>query len=136
MQAHGQITGSFFASTSVILANRFVVLTGAVNGSDSFTHQMAVPIVAQVSVAGVNVLGVTVESVSANAITNIVLAGIAQIESGAAISVGATISTDASGRAITQTGAAVSLGIALNASGPSGVTVKNKIISVLLLPHF
>lgn len=100
------------AATGTISANRFVTPAGAQAGADA------------------NTLGVTrTAAVSGDKITVDAL-GTAVVESGAAISAGASLKTDSSGRAITWATSGAKVGIALEAATGSG-----QFIEVLLIPN-
>jgi hypothetical protein len=98
-------------AAGAITANRFINATGTQAG------------------AGENAIGVArVAGVTSNVIpTNI--AGVAYVSSGAAVSAGALLESDASGRAITRTSGAI-LGRAITAAGAA-----DELIKVLLIAN-
>lgn len=99
------------ALTGTVTTNRFVTAAGAQAG------------------AGANTLGVVRQSgVSGDKATVDVL-GTAQVEAGAAVSAGATIGVDSSGRGITWASGA-KVGLALEAATAAG-----QVIEVLLIPN-
>lgn len=98
--------------SGTVAANRFVTVAGAQAGADA------------------NTLGVARSAgVSGDRITVDVL-GTAVVEAGAAISAGATLETDASGRAVTWATSGPKVGIALEAAGAAG-----QFIEVLLVQN-
>jgi hypothetical protein len=98
--------------TGTVAANRFVTPAGAQAGAD------------------VNTLGVSrVAGVSGDKITVDAL-GTAIVEAGAAIAKGATIETDASGRAVTWATSGPKVAVALEAAGAAG-----EFLEVLLIPN-
>jgi hypothetical protein len=98
--------------SGTVAANRFVTPSGAQAGADA------------------NTLGVARSGgVSGDKIPVDVL-GTAVVEAGAAISEGATLETDASGRAVTWATSGPKVGIALEAAGAAG-----QFIEVLLIPN-
>ena len=99
-------------AAGTIAANRFVTPAGAQAGADA------------------NTLGVCRQAaVAADKITVDVL-GTAIVEAGAAVAAGATVKSDASGRAITWASSGAKVGIALEAAGGAG-----QMIEVLLIPN-
>jgi hypothetical protein len=97
--------------TGTVAVNRFVTPAGAQAG------------------AGTNTLGVARSAgVSGDKVT-VDVAGTAIVEAGAAVSAGATIGVDASGRGITWASGA-KVGLALEAAGAAG-----QMIEVLLIPN-
>lgn len=100
------------ALTGTVTANRFVTPAGAQAGADANT--LGVSRVAGVSgdYAPVDVLGTAV------------------VEAGAAVSAGASLKSDASGRAITWATSGAKVGIALEAATAAG-----QMIEVLLIPN-
>ncbi len=100
------------AATGTIAANRFVTPGGAQAGADA------------------NTLGVTrTAAVSGDKIPVDVL-GTATVEAGAAVSAGATLKSDASGRGITWATSGAKVGLALEAASAAG-----QMIEVLLIPN-
>lgn len=100
------------AATGTISAARFVTPAGAQAGADA------------------NTLGVTrTAAVSGDKIPVDVL-GTAVVEVGAAVSLGASLKSDASGRAITWATSGAKVGIALEAATASG-----QFIEVFLIPN-
>lgn len=100
------------ALTGTVAANRFVTPAGAQAGADA------------------NTLGVSrTAGVSGDKITVDVI-GTAIVESGAAVAAGATLESDASGRAVTWATAGGKTAIALQAATAAG-----QLIEVLLLPN-
>lgn len=100
------------ALTGTVTANRFVTPAGAQAGADA------------------NTLGVCRQSGVSGDKATIDVLGTAQVEAGAAISAGATVKSDASGRAITWATSGAKVGIALEAATAAG-----QIIEVLLVPN-
>lgn len=98
--------------TGTVAANRFVTPAGAQAGADANTLGVA------------RFGGASGEKVTVDVI------GTAIVEAGAAISAGATLETDASGRAVTWATSGGKVGIALQAASGAGV-----MIEVLLLPN-
>jgi hypothetical protein len=101
------------AAAGAIAARRFVTPAGAQAGADANTLGVAI---AAASAAG--------ESVP------VIVLGTAAVEAGAAISKGATIKSDAQGRAIPWATSGAKIGIALEAAGAAG-----EAIEVLLVPN-
>lgn len=100
------------AATGTIAANRFVTPAGAQAGADA------------------NTLGVSrLAAVSGDKIPVDVL-GTTTVEAGAAVSAGATVKADSSGRAITWATSGAKVGLALEAAGAAGA-----MIEVLLIPN-
>lgn len=98
--------------TGTVAESRFVTVAGAQAGADA------------------NTLGVARSAgVSGDRITVDVL-GTAVVEAGAAIAAGATLETDASGRAVTWATSGPKVGIALEAAGAAG-----QFIEVLLVQN-
>ena len=98
--------------SGTVATNRFVTPAGAQAGADA------------------NALGVARSGgASADKVTVDVM-GTALVEAGAAISAGATLKADSSGRAITWVTSGARLGIALQAAAAAG-----QMIEVLLLPN-
>lgn len=99
-------------ASATLVADRFITAAGAVPAADA------------------NVLGVVRQAaVSGDKVTVDVL-GTAIVEAGAAVAVGATLKTDASGRAITWVTAGAKVGLALQAASAAG-----QFIEVLLIPN-
>lgn len=100
------------AATGTIAANRFITPAGAQAGAD------------------VNTLGVAnTAAVSGDKIPADIL-GTTTVESGAAVTAGATVKSDASGRAINWATSGAKVGIALEAATAAG-----QFIEVLLIPN-
>mgnify|MGYP007071629691 CR=1 FL=1 len=100
------------ALTGTVAAQRFVTPAGAQAGADA------------------NTLGVTrLAGVSGDKVPLDVL-GTATVEAGAAVAAGASLKSDASGRAITWATSGAKVGIALEAAGAAG-----NMIEVLLIPN-
>lgn len=100
------------AAAGTIAANRFITPAGAQAGADA------------------NTLGVCRQAaVAADKVTVDVL-GTAIVEAGAAVSAGASLKSDASGRAITWATSGAKVGIALEAATGAG-----QMIEVLLIPN-
>lgn len=97
----------------VIAVNRFVTPAGAQAGADANTLGVA----ALAAAASGDKIPVTV-------------LGTEVVEAGAAVAAGATIKSDASGRAITWVTSGAKVGIALEAAGGAG-----EFIEVLLVPN-
>lgn len=100
------------ALTGTVAANRFVTPAGAQAGADA------------------NTLGVARTAGVSGEKTPVDVIGTAVVEAGAAIAAGATLKTDASGRAIAWVTAGAKVGIALQAATAAG-----QFIEVLLLPN-
>lgn len=98
--------------TGTVAAHRFVTAAGAQAGVDANTLGVA---------RGAGVAG---EKITVDVI------GTAIVESGAAIAAGATLESDASGRAVTWASSGGKVGIALQAAAGAG-----EFIEVLLLPN-
>jgi hypothetical protein len=100
------------AATGTIAAHRFVTPAGAQAGADA----NAIGVSKTAAVSGdkvpVNTLGTSI------------------VEAGAAITAGATVKADASGRAITWVTSGARLGVALEAAGGAG-----EFIEVFLIPN-
>src|SRR5512139_2974636 len=100
------------ALTGTVAASRFVTPAGAQAGADA------------------NTLGVArYAGVSGDKVTTDVI-GTSIVEAGAAITAGATLKSDASGRAITWVTSGGKVGIALQSASAAG-----QFIEVLLLPN-
>lgn len=100
-------------AAGVIAVNRFVTVAGAQAGADA------------------NTLGVTrTAAAGAGEKIPVDVIGTTIVESGAAIAAGATLETDASGRAVTWATSGPRVGIALEAASAAG-----QFIEVLLLPN-
>lgn len=99
-------------AAGTIAANRFVTPAGAQAGADA------------------NTLGVCRQAAAAADKITVDVLGTAIVEAGAAISAGATVKSDASGRAITWASSGAKVGIALEAAGGAG-----QMIEVLLIPN-
>lgn len=100
------------ALTGTVTANRFVTAAGAQAVADSNTLGVA------------RTAGVSGDKVPVDVI------GTAVVEAGAAIAAGATLESDASGRAVTWATSGGKVGIALEAATAAG-----QMIEVLLLPN-
>lgn len=100
------------ALTGTVAANRFVTPAGAQAGADANTLGVA------------RTAGVAGEKVTVDVI------GTAVVEAGAAIAAGATLETDASGRAVTWATSGGKVAIALQAASAAG-----QMIEALLLPN-
>lgn len=100
------------ALSGTVTANRFVTPAGAQAGADANT--LGVSRVAGVSgdTAPIDILGTAI------------------VEAGAAISAGASLKSDASGRAITWATSGAKVGIALEAAAGAG-----SFVEVLLIPN-
>lgn len=100
-------------SAGAISAHRFVTATGAQAGADA------------------NTFGVSLASAAgAGEQVPVIVLGTATVEAGAAISAGATVKSDASGRAIPWATAGAKVGIALEAAAGAG-----EMIEVFLVPN-
>ncbi len=100
-------------AAGVIAANRFVTAAGAQAGADA------------------NALGVARHAAAAaNDKLPVDALGTTMVEAGAAVAAGATIKSDASGRAITWVTSGARLAVALEAAGAAG-----EMIEVLLIPN-
>ena len=100
------------ALTGTVSANRFVTAAGAQAGADANTFGVA-------RSSGVSGDKVTVD-----------VLGTAVVEAGAAVSAGATIKADSSGRAITWATSGAKVALALE-----GATASGQMIEVLLIPN-
>lgn len=100
------------ALTGTVAANRFVTPAGAQAGADA------------------NTLGVTRHAGVSGENASVDVIGTAVVEAGAAIAAGATLKSDASGRAITWVTSGGRIAIALQAATAAG-----QFIEVLLLPN-
>ena len=98
--------------SGTVAANRFVTPAGAQAGADATTLGVS------------RSAGVSGEKISVDVL------GTAIVEAGAAISAGATLETDANGKAVTWATSGGKVGIALQAASGAGV-----FIEVLLLPN-
>jgi hypothetical protein len=99
-------------AAGTIAANRFVTPAGAQAGADA------------------NTLGVCRQAAVATDKVTVDVLGTAIVEAGAAVSAGATVKSDASGRAITWASSGAKVGIALEAATAAG-----QMIEVLLIPN-
>ena len=95
-----------------IPANRFVTPAGALAGADVNTLGVAQFAAVAADKLAVDVLGTVV------------------VEAGAAVSAGATVKSDSTGRAITWATSGAKVGLALEAAGAAG-----NMIEVLLVPN-
>lgn len=101
------------AAAGAIAARRFVTPAGAQAGADA------------------NTLGVALAAAAtAGELVPVVVLGTAAVEAGAAIAKGATVKSDAQGRAIPWASSGAKVGIALEAAGAAGEAVE-----VLLIPN-
>ena len=98
--------------SGTVAAHRFVTHAGAQAGADANTLGVARTAGVSADVIPVDVIGTTI------------------VESGAAVAVGASLETDASGRAITWATSGPVVGRALQAAGGAG-----EFIEVLLIPN-
>ena len=99
-------------AAGTIAANRFVTPAGAQAGADA------------------NTLGVCRQAAVATDKITVDVLGTAIVEAGAAVSAGATVKSDASGRAITWASAGAKVALALEAAGGAG-----ELIEVPLVPN-
>lgn len=99
-------------AAGAIAANRFVTATGAQTGADG------------------NAVGVAATAAALGERFPVVVKGTAIVEAGAAISAGATLKSDASGRAIAWATSGAKVGVALEAATAAG-----QFIEVLLLDN-
>ena len=99
------------AATATLVAERFVTFAGAVPAADAF------------------VLGVVRQSAVSGDKVTVDVVGTAIVEAGAAITAGATLKVDASGRVITWATSGARVGIALQSASALG-----QFIEVLLTP--
>lgn len=99
-------------ASGAIVANRFVTPAGDQAGADENTLGVARSNAADGEQVAVDVLGTAV------------------VEAGAAIAAGATVKSNAAGKAITWATSGAKIGIALQAAGASG-----DLIEVLLIPN-
>lgn len=81
------------------------------------------------SAAGARVVGVRQNKPNTGQATTIVQSGVSLVEAGAAITAGASVQTDANGKAITAASTKLIVGIALKSAGADG-----EVIPVLLVP--
>lgn len=95
-----------------IAENRFVTPAGAQAGADA------------------NTLGVCRQAAVVSDKVTVDVLGTAIVEAGAAVAAGASLKSDASGRAITWVTSGAKVGIALEAAGAAG-----QMIEVLLVPN-
>jgi len=100
------------ALTGTVAANRFVTPAGAQAGADVNT------------LGACRVAGVATDKAPVDVL------GTAIVESGAAVAAGATVKSDATGRAITWVTAGAKVGIALEAASAAG-----QLIEVLLIQN-
>ncbi len=100
-------------ASGAIAANRFVTPAGAQAGADANTLG-----VSQLAASGA---GVKIP---------VVVLGTAVVEAGAAVAAGATLESDASGRAVTWATSGPKIAIALDAAGAAG-----DFIEVLTIPN-
>jgi Uncharacterized conserved protein (DUF2190) len=98
--------------TGAVTASRFVTAAGAQAGADA------------------NTLGVSRSTGAIAEKVPVDVLGSAVVEAGAAVAAGATIKSDASGRAITWVTSGAKVGLALEAAGAAG-----QFIEVLLIPN-
>ncbi|MBI3771453.1 MAG: DUF2190 family protein [Gammaproteobacteria bacterium] len=98
--------------TGTVAANRFVTPAGAQAGADVNT------------LGGARTAGVSGEKIPVDAL------GTAVIAAGAAVAAGATVKSDANGKAITWAVSGAKVGIALEAA-----TAADQLIEVLLIPN-
>jgi hypothetical protein len=99
-------------AAGTISANRFVTPAGAQAGADA------------------NTLGVSRTAATSGQNLPVDVLGTAVVEAGAAIAAGATIETDANGKAVTWTTSGPKVALALQAAGADG-----DFIEVLLIPN-
>lgn len=99
-------------ASATLTADRFVTFAGTVPAADA------------------NVLGVVRQAAVAGDPITVEVVGTAIVETGAAVAAGATLKTDAQGRAITWVTAGARVGIALQVATAAG-----QFIEVLLLPN-
>lgn len=111
-QQHTPILTLTVAAAGIIAANRFVTPAGAQAGADA------------------NALGVARTAAIAGDKIPVDVYGTAVVEAGAAIAAGATVKSDATGRAITWATAGAKIGIALEAATAAG-----QFIEVLFIPN-
>jgi len=98
--------------SGTVAANRFVTPAGAQAGADANTLGVA------------RTAGVSADKVPAD------ILGTAVVEAGAPVAAGATVKSDATGRAITWVTSGAKVGLALEAAGAAG-----QFIEVLLIPN-
>lgn len=101
-----------FVASGAVTANRFITPAGAQAGAD------------------VNTFGVSRATQANGERGSADVLGTATVEAGAAVAVGATIKSDASGRAITWVTSGAKVGLALEAAAQAG-----DMIEVLLIPN-
>lgn len=100
------------ALTGAVTANRFVTPAGAQAAADA------------------NTLGVTRQTGAIAEKVTVDVLGTAIVEAGAAVAAGATVKSDASGRAITWVTSGAKVAVALEAASAAG-----QFIEVLLIPN-
>jgi hypothetical protein len=102
-----------------------VVASGAIT-KNRFVARVASPAnaVAQATVSGQGVHGVAWAGAATGEGVRLVRLGVVEVESGAAVSAGDVVQTDASGRAITAVSNGVAAGIALEAAGGAAELIK------------
>lgn len=98
--------------SGTVTARRFVTPAGAQAGADANTLGVA------------RVAGVSGDKIAVDVL------GTSIVEAGAAVSAGATLKTDSSGRAITWASSGAKVALALQAAGAAG-----DLIEVLLIPN-
>lgn len=111
-QNHTSVMALSVTLTGTVTANRFVTTAGAQAGADA------------------NTLGVARSSGVSGDVITVDVIGTAIVEAGAAISKGAVLEVDSSGRGVTWATSGGKVGIALEAAGGAG-----EFIEVLLLPN-
>lgn len=99
-------------AASAIAANRFVTPAGAQAGADA------------------NTLGASRSAAASGEKLPVDVLGTAVVEAGAAVTAGATVKSDASGRAIPWATSGAKVGVALEAASAAG-----QLIEVLLVPN-
>lgn len=112
MQSRDLLTLTAIAAAALV-AHRFVTAGGAVAAVD-----------------GTDAHGVTLSSAASGALTPVRVLGTAIVEAGAAITAGAVISCDSSGRAVAHAGSARRLGRALQAAGAAGDRIEALLFQV------
>lgn len=105
-----------------------LTLTGAATGTIA-AHRFVTPAIAQAG-ADANTLGVTQSAAVSGDKIPVDVLGTTIVETGAAISAGATLKSDASGRAITWATSGAKAALALEAAGGAG-----EFIEALLIPN-
>ena len=113
-------------AATALLAERFVSQSGAGTTNGALTTIN----VAQTTLAATNTLGVVRQAAASGDKVTVDVLGSAIIEAGAAITAGATVSSDTVGRAIAWATGAAKVGMALQSATAAG-----QFIEILLIPN-